>query len=167
MIDARESSVRKLTKALDGEKRRVKEFEHHVPQVEEKLKSTEEELAATKHQLEEKIRALQTTRKQLKSTRDRNMVCVCMCVCVCVHVICVCVCVSVWCGGEVCVYPCICGFIVPQELEKDVEKLLVVKEKCVEAEGEIRTLKSFLVSKTSLVEKKKNEMKGQYFFSVS
>ena len=58
---------------------------------------------------------------------------------------------------------CLC-FIATQELEKDIEKLLAVKEKCIEAEGEIRTLKSFLVSKTSIVEKKKNEVKGDAFF---
>ena len=55
VIDARDSSVRNLTKALDGEKKRVKEFEHHVPQVEERLRNAEEELAATKQQLEEKL----------------------------------------------------------------------------------------------------------------
>ncbi len=55
-------------------------------------------------------------------------------------------------------------FIATQELEKDIEKLLVLKEKCIDAEGEIRTLKSFLVSKTSIVEKKKNEVKGALFF---
>ena len=38
------------------------------------------------------------------------------------------------------------------------------KEKCIDAEGEIRTLKSFLASKTSIVEKKKNEVKGDAFF---
>ena len=39
---------------------------------------------------------------------------------------------------------CLC-FIATQELEKDIEKLLVVKEKCIDAEGEIRTFKSFRV----------------------
>ena len=39
---------------------------------------------------------------------------------------------------------CLC-FIGTQELEKNIEKLLVVKEKCIEAEGEVRTFKSFRV----------------------
>ena len=38
------------------------------------------------------------------------------------------------------------------------------KEKCIDAKGEIYTLKSFLVSKTSIVEKKRNEVKGDVFF---
>ena len=54
---------------------------------------------------------------------------------------------------------CLC-FIATQELEKDIENLLVMKEKCIGAEGEIRTLKSFLVSKTSIVEKKTNAVRG-------
>ena len=58
---------------------------------------------------------------------------------------------------------CLC-YIAIQELEKDIEKLLVVKEKCIDAEGEVRTLKSFRVSKTFIVEKKKNEVKGDVFF---
>ena len=58
---------------------------------------------------------------------------------------------------------CLC-FIATQELERDIEELLVVKEKCIDAEGEIRTHKSFLASKTSIVEKEKNEVKGDVFF---
>ena len=57
---------------------------------------------------------------------------------------------------------CLC-FIATQELEKDIEKLLVMKEKCIDAEGEIRTLKSFRVFKIAIVEKKKNEVKGDAF----
>ena len=39
VIDARDSSVRTLTKALDGKKEHVKEFESHVPQVEERMRN--------------------------------------------------------------------------------------------------------------------------------
>ena len=39
MIDARDSSVHNLIKALDEEKKHVKEFERHVPQVEERLRN--------------------------------------------------------------------------------------------------------------------------------
>ena len=77
--------------------------------------------------------------------------------------LCVCVCSCIVCSLCLPIVLCLC-FIATQELEKDIEKLLVVKEKCIDAEGEIRTLKSFLVSKTSIVEKKKNEVKGDVFF---
>ena len=39
---------------------------------------------------------------------------------------------------------------------------MMTKEKLHQSEGEVRTLKSFLVSKTALMEKKSREIKGTY-----
>jgi hypothetical protein len=44
------------------------------------------------------------------------------------------------------------------ELEKEVEKLMVTKDKLQQSEGEVRTLKSFLVSKTALMDKKSRQI---------
>ena len=66
---------------------------------------------------------------------------VCVFVCVCPFV-CVCSCIA--CSLCMLIVKCLC-FIGTQELEKSIEKLLVVKEKCIEAEGEVRTFKSFRV----------------------
>ena len=46
-----------------------------------------------------------------------------------------------------------------QDLEKEVEKLCSTQEKLHNAEGEIRTLKSFLTTKTAIVEKRKKELR--------
>lgn len=46
-----------------------------------------------------------------------------------------------------------------QELEKEVEKLCSTQEKLHNAESEIRTLKSFLTTKTAIVEKRKKELR--------
>ena len=45
-----------------------------------------------------------------------------------------------------------------QELEQDMEKMSTVNEKLKNAECEIRTLKSFVVSKTAMVERRKMEI---------
>lgn len=46
-----------------------------------------------------------------------------------------------------------------QALEKEVEKLCSTQEKLHNAESEIRTLKSFLTTKTAIVEKRKKELR--------
>ena len=46
-----------------------------------------------------------------------------------------------------------------QGLEKEVEKLCTTQEKLHNAESEIRTLKSFLTTKTAIVEKRKKELR--------
>ena len=45
-----------------------------------------------------------------------------------------------------------------QELEKELERLSQVGNKLKSAEGEIHTLKSFLTSKTAMVERRKKEI---------
>lgn len=46
-----------------------------------------------------------------------------------------------------------------QDLEKELEKLNLTQEKLHNAESEIRTLKSFLTTKTAIVEKRKKELR--------
>lgn len=46
-----------------------------------------------------------------------------------------------------------------QDLEKELEKLNLTQEKLYNAESEIRTLKSFLTTKTAIVEKRKKELR--------
>ena len=46
-----------------------------------------------------------------------------------------------------------------KDLEKEVEKLCSTQEKLHNAESEIRTLKSFLTTKTAIVEKRKKELR--------
>ena len=43
-------------------------------------------------------------------------------------------------------------------MEKEVHKLSQVNDKLKNAEGEIRTLKSFVTSKTAMVERRKKEI---------
>lgn len=55
---------------------------------------------------------------------------------------------------------CVCATLkhVAQELEKEFERLSHVSDKLKGAEGEIHTLKSFLTSKTAMVERRKKEI---------
>lgn len=68
----------KLQHQLQGEQKRLKEFEKAVPELEDKLSSVKEQLESSKHTLDEKTAALVQTRRHLKNARERNMVSTCM-----------------------------------------------------------------------------------------
>ena len=59
---------------LNNEKKRTKELEDHVTQLQKEIAQLEEGLQQGKSVLDEKISALSLARKQLRITRERNSV---------------------------------------------------------------------------------------------
>ncbi len=74
-MDARDSAIARLEHQLKVERKKLKDFEDLVPELEEKLSDTTKQLTATKRSLDEKTSALHLTRKHLKTSRERSMVC--------------------------------------------------------------------------------------------
>ena len=84
--------------------------------------------------------------------------CVFACACVCVHACgcaCACVCSCAWDST----HDKMCAWLLTQALEKDMEKLSQTHEKLCGTESEIRTLKTFLTTKTALIEKHKKDLR--------
>ena len=59
---------------LNNEKKRTKELEDHVTQLQKEIAQMGEGLQQGKSMLDEKISALSLARKQLRITRERNSV---------------------------------------------------------------------------------------------
>lgn len=74
IIDARESSISHLEYDLSSEQGRVKELQKQMPSLESRLKDMVDELKSNHHSLEEKTGIIQQMRRQLKHTKDKNVV---------------------------------------------------------------------------------------------
>ena len=74
IIDARESSISNLEYDLFSEQDKVKELRKQMPSLESRLKGMVDELKSNQHSLEEKTATIQQMRRQLKQTRDKNLV---------------------------------------------------------------------------------------------
>lgn len=74
VIDARDSTIEQLQMQLDSEKKRTKELEDQVTQLQKEIAQLGEGLQQGKSVLDEKISALSLARKQLRNTRERNSV---------------------------------------------------------------------------------------------
>lgn len=136
VIDARDSTIEQLQMEWDSEKQQTKQLKDQVTQLQREVVQLGEELQQGKSMLDEKISALSLARKQLRNTRERN---------------------SVWAISKIMWYG-IKG-IPLQELEKMLDKMNAATNKLQAAELEIKTLKSFLTSKTAIMERRKKELK--------
>ena len=74
VIDARDSTIEQLQMQLDSEKKRTKELEDRVTQLQKEIAQLGEGLQQGKSVLDEKMSALSLARKQLRNTRERNSV---------------------------------------------------------------------------------------------
>lgn len=154
---------------LNAEQKRIGEFEKKVPELEGELSSAKEQLDSTKHSLEEKTAALGLTRKHLKNARERNMVWRYLplhlygyrawgdlIVSVSFAPLCSCH------QTHLAVYHDLATLFYSyniQFLEKEMEKLQQTHDKLTSAESEVRTLKTFLTTKTALIERHKKDLK--------
>ena len=74
MVDAKDSTISTQQRQLVTAQERAKEYERQLPELASNKLALQDELQTTKQTLEEKNSTLAQARKQLKSTRDRNMV---------------------------------------------------------------------------------------------